>query len=122
VVLALLTTPPNYLWQQFLERTFPAYERPGGHDVEKDPHALEVGVSSAEAGKFKRKLNIQNTLSKWFVDCITLGALVNTAMFLFLMGVMKGQTLAQVIRSIQTVSPWSLISRFQTTQYQNSYL
>ncbi|KAK8061770.1 hypothetical protein PG994_008136 [Apiospora phragmitis] len=113
VILTLLTCPPNYVWQQFLERSFPAYERRAApNDVEKNQHEMEkmteantsvVGVgqsgvgAAGEAGKFnKPKLNVQNTIAKWFIDCITLGALMNTVAFFILMGFLKGQGLGQI--------------------------
>ncbi|KAK8132147.1 mpv17 / PMP22 family domain-containing protein [Apiospora kogelbergensis] len=108
VILTLLTCPPNYVWQQFLERSFPAYERRGApNDVEKNQHEMEkmteahVGQSAgpgADAAGHggKPKLNIQNTMAKWFIDCITLGALMNTVAFFILMGFLKGQGLGQI--------------------------
>ncbi|KAK6829505.1 hypothetical protein PG990_012248 [Apiospora arundinis] len=107
VILTLLTCPPNYVWQQFLERSFPAYERRGApNDVEKNQHEMEkmtaeganaVGVGqNGGADAPKPKLNIQNTMAKWFIDCITLGALMNTVAFFILMGFLKGQGLGQI--------------------------
>ncbi|KAK8075338.1 hypothetical protein PG997_010001 [Apiospora hydei] len=112
VILTLLTCPPNFVWQQFLERSFPAYERRvAPNDVEKNQHELEkmmsdssssasveIGGAAAagESAKNKPKLNIQNTLAKWFIDCITLGALMNTVAFFILMGFLKGQGLGQI--------------------------
>lgn len=100
VLLTFITTPPNYQWQQLLERAFPAYapnapERP---DVEKGAMIGEVAQPVA-----KPRLNIRNTLTKWFVDCITLGALLNTVAFLVIMGMMKRQTAAQIADNIRTV-------------------
>ncbi|KAH7041220.1 uncharacterized protein B0I36DRAFT_282017 [Microdochium trichocladiopsis] len=67
-----LTTPPNYLWQALLERLFPA------------------------------KLNWTNTLTKWFIDCITLGALFNTLAFFILTGLLKNQPLSQIAHTVRT--------------------
>lgn len=55
----------------------------------------------------KPRLNIRNTLCKWFLDCITLGALLNTVVFLMVMGLMKGQTLESVGMNIKMVSSHS---------------
>lgn len=44
----------------------------------------------------KRKINWLNTFMKMFIDCITLGALVNTVAFLVIMGLLKGQNWARV--------------------------
>jgi hypothetical protein len=49
------------------------------------------GGSRSQQGS-QGRLNIRNTLVKWFVDCITLGALFNTTAFLVIMGALKGQS------------------------------
>ncbi|KAI0180781.1 hypothetical protein GGR52DRAFT_5184 [Hypoxylon sp. FL1284] len=91
VAVTLITAPPNYMWQQLLERTFPAYERktPSG-DVEKQ------NASGENAPERTPKLNLRNTMSKWFIDCITLGAIFNTVAFFVLMGIMKRQSPDQI--------------------------
>ncbi|KAI0480958.1 hypothetical protein GGR56DRAFT_297977 [Xylariaceae sp. FL0804] len=117
VAVTLIATPPNYMWQQLLERSFPAYERrvpssatAGGRDLEKQKTPMMtddagegsssssgVGGSSAEPPR----LSWRNTLAKWFIDCITLGALFNTLAFFVLMGVLKrqpGQLIARNVR------------------------
>lgn len=43
-------------------------------------------------------------MTKWFIDCITMGAIMNTVAFLVLMGIMKGQSGAQIGNNIRTVS------------------
>ncbi|KKY16302.1 putative mpv17 pmp22 family protein [Phaeomoniella chlamydospora] len=62
VALTLITAPPNYKWQQFLERTFPAFQ-PSGVRQEKD---VERAVEKREDDHEKHpkpKLNIRNTVS-----------------------------------------------------------
>ncbi|OTB01354.1 hypothetical protein M426DRAFT_323504 [Hypoxylon sp. CI-4A] len=102
VSVTFITAPPNYMWQQLLERSFPAYERtaPVG-DIEKQ------GAGAQDAGSLdnaepKQKLNLQNTFAKWFIDCITLGAIFNTVAFFVLMGFLKWQPTAQIIYNIRT--------------------
>lgn len=107
VILAFLTAPPNYVWQQFLERSFPAYEHQAPlRDVESQMKEKDddVGLGSDQAASavHKPRLNIKNTLSKWFIDCITLGALMNTAAFFILMGLLKNQAVAQIAHNIRT--------------------
>ncbi|KAI0879173.1 hypothetical protein GGS24DRAFT_231339 [Hypoxylon argillaceum] len=114
VTVTFLATPPNYLWQQLLERTFPAYERrrPGaaargrGSDSPRD---LEKQVAAAadepEAGagpEPKPKLNLRNTFAKWFIDCITVGAILNTVAFLVLMGMLKRLPVAVIAHKVRT--------------------
>jgi hypothetical protein len=119
VALAFLTAPPNYRWQQYLEHWFPSYERrsPLG-DVEsgrkekndeksEKREAVEAHDGTArylqqsQQDQKQLKLNWRNTFAKWFIDCITIGALLNTAAFFILMGVLKGQTTAQIGHNVR---------------------
>ncbi|KAI0388410.1 Mpv17/PMP22 family protein [Xylariaceae sp. FL0594] len=83
VLYTLLNVPPNFLWQDYLESTFPAY------------HAspTSAAVKSAAAGDDKQldeaarkgtlvepKLNLTNTAIKLLLDQ-TVGAAVNTFLF-----------------------------------------
>lgn len=137
---ALISAPPNYLWQVYLERMFPAYAPSSGgrraakgshhsdedlrnRDIEK--HAggsaddwKESGSKAAAAGHgnkssssstdgksrstSKPRLNMRNTLTKWFLDCITLGAIFNTVLFFTLMGLLKQQPLGHIAANIRT--------------------
>ncbi|PNP49874.1 hypothetical protein THARTR1_09404 [Trichoderma harzianum] len=115
IVLSLITAPPNYLWQQFLEKSFPAYppiqkSRDGVKDIELK--AMEEAAAGASIGggsqpqseaATQSKFSIRNTLTKWFIDCITAGAIMNTVAFLVIMGVLKGQPMAQISSNIKAV-------------------
>ncbi|CAK3749078.1 hypothetical protein D6C85_07007 [Lecanosticta acicola] len=97
VILSLLTAPPNFLWQMFLERTFP-----GRKAVPvSDPEDAEKG-NTEEEGEKVLKLDWKNTMIKWFVDCISMGALLNTTAFLILMGLMKGRTWNEIATALRT--------------------
>ncbi|KAM6519352.1 hypothetical protein FALCPG4_012992 [Fusarium falciforme] len=113
VTLTLITAPPNYHWQQFLERTFPAY--PSGRTQERigdiemtpaeDAPELKEGYEErmAEVNRDREpKFSMKNTLTKWFVDCISAGAIMNTVAFLIIMGVLKGQASSQIWSNIKT--------------------
>ncbi|KAI1168507.1 hypothetical protein F5B18DRAFT_595385 [Nemania serpens] len=107
VAVAFLTAPPNYMWQQLLERTFPAYERKRPSTGADSPRDLEKQLAAAtpEAGagpEPKPRLNLKNTFAKWFIDCISLGAIFNTVAFFVLMGALKGQPAAVIARNIRT--------------------
>ncbi|ROT37609.1 hypothetical protein SODALDRAFT_325174 [Sodiomyces alkalinus F11] len=67
---AIVNTPYNYLWQDYLEQTFPAYDKP--------PQQSGKGAKSSAAGD--RKLNVKNTLVKTLLDQ-TIGSVVNTFLF-----------------------------------------
>ncbi|KID82535.1 Mpv17/PMP22 [Metarhizium guizhouense ARSEF 977] len=90
-MLTLLTTPPNYHWQQFLERRFPAYvpTRPPYEAIELQDIAEEGGERQAQPPE---AFSYHNTLAKWFIDCITVGAVLNTVAFLVIMGVLKARS------------------------------
>jgi hypothetical protein len=98
----MITAPPNYQWQHFLEKAFPAYVRiDDGRDLEKRETRQD---SLTDEARSKPKLSLRNTLAKWFVDCMTLGAIVNVVAFFILMGLLKGQGLELIGHNIRTVS------------------
>ncbi|KAI0200665.1 hypothetical protein F4808DRAFT_147699 [Astrocystis sublimbata] len=106
VFITLLTAPPNYKWQQLLEQTFPAYERQrpsaGGDDARDLEKQLKEKPDTGAGPEAKPKLNLRNTFAKWFIDCITIGAIFNTAAFFLLMGILKGQPGAVITHNIRT--------------------
>ncbi|PHH77779.1 hypothetical protein CDD80_203 [Ophiocordyceps camponoti-rufipedis] len=57
LLFSIISTPPNYLWQEFLESTYPAHPR-----------------------KNKGSLSVYNTIAKFILDQ-TIGAVVNTLLF-----------------------------------------
>ncbi|KAL9096382.1 MAG: hypothetical protein Q9165_001379 [Trypethelium subeluteriae] len=106
VIITIITCPPNFLWQQWLERTFPGRKDVDTPEDEKD----EDGIDMAERGKEKieaskpqgkSNLNIRNTLTKWFIDCITMGAIFNTVAFLLLINLLKGNGPDITMRAIR---------------------
>ncbi|KAL7898386.1 hypothetical protein HDV63DRAFT_349937 [Trichoderma sp. SZMC 28014] len=70
VLFAVVSTPPNFLWQDFLESTFPAHPSP------------PPSKSSKEKNKDKSppKLSLTNTIIKFTLDQ-TVGAALNTLLF-----------------------------------------
>ncbi|PTB39865.1 hypothetical protein M441DRAFT_141676 [Trichoderma asperellum CBS 433.97] len=86
IVYTVLTTPPNYRWQEFLEQTFPTTTEPKGDKTLKDKSSPSPSQDAVTAGK----LNIANTAAKFFLDQ-GLGAPVNTLLFICLMGQMNLQ-------------------------------
>jgi len=67
ILFAMLTAPLNYLWQDFLESTFPAHPPPPHPKKSDDPPPPP-------------KLSLRNTAIKLALDQ-TLGATVNTLLF-----------------------------------------
>jgi hypothetical protein len=120
LVLDLITAPINYKWQEFLETTFPRHEQTTKQgynaipleerDVEKNTSNGQSQANTSDDGqgsssrpmKIRRKRkaskpplppkkNWKNIWIKWFIDCITIGAIFNTVAFLVVMGFLKGQ-------------------------------
>ncbi|KAH7182496.1 uncharacterized protein B0J16DRAFT_148872 [Fusarium flagelliforme] len=107
ITLTVMTAPPNYHWQAYLEKTFPAYPAPKGpnlgrlNDLEMQP-SQDAEVKVGQPQKKEPKFSMKNTLTKWFVDCITAGAIMNTIAFLVIMGLLKGQGGTQIVNNIKT--------------------
>ncbi|KIW06177.1 hypothetical protein, variant [Verruconis gallopava] len=118
IVVTLITCPPNFHWQQFLERTFPAYRSTRRNDIpltrqdvterdekkRRNSNADAVSVAVSGSGS-KPKINWRNTFLKMFIDCITLGALLNTVAFLVIMGLLKGHNMEMLAATVRRVSP-----------------
>ncbi|KAL7934710.1 hypothetical protein V8C35DRAFT_327085 [Trichoderma chlorosporum] len=76
IVYTLITAPPNYLWQQFLEKSLPAYppiKQPhdrGGKDIElremeeATGPSIGAGTQSQSGSRAQAKFSIRNTLAK----------------------------------------------------------
>lgn len=109
VIFTLLTAPPNYLWQYALERLFPARKPsnlakqtlPRYQDRENDGLMANQGLRQDEEPE--TKLDWKNTMIKWLLDCMTLGALLNVTAFIILMGFMKGRSSSQIANALRTV-------------------
>ncbi|KAF2101958.1 hypothetical protein NA57DRAFT_53899 [Rhizodiscina lignyota] len=103
----VITAPPNYYWQGWLEKTWPGYEpgaapTPPKDDIELAEKGDRVSEKEKEQHQLsKPRLNKRNTFTKWFVDCITLGAIGNTVAFLLIIGVLKGYDMAAIRKNIR---------------------
>ncbi|KAL7893381.1 hypothetical protein HDV63DRAFT_408659 [Trichoderma sp. SZMC 28014] len=110
IAYTLITAPPNYIWQQFLEKALPAYppmHRQHNHgDKDIELRAMEESIGERaepqNESSAQSKFSIRNTLAKWFIDCITAGAIMNTVAFLAVMGILKGQPAIQIASNIKT--------------------
>lgn len=111
VIFALLTAPMNYKFQQLLEYAFPGVENGpapirrrslrhrAGHRRHDD---LERQVEKRSPASRRPRLHWGNVLAKWFLDCLSLGTVLNTTAFLVIMGVLKGQSAHQVAANLRT--------------------
>lgn len=82
VIFSFLSCPPNILWQEFLEDKFPGY------------FTDSTGQS---------RLDKLNTARKFTLDQ-TLGAYVNTVLFIAAMSAFKGKDFRGIYRDLQRVS------------------
>ncbi|KAJ9155217.1 Mpv17/PMP22 family protein [Pleurostoma richardsiae] len=83
VMYTLINTPPNFLWQDFLESTFPAYHAAPtdtalASAASGDDKALDA--RARDGSLVEPRLSIRNTLAKTLLDQ-TAGAVVNTFLF-----------------------------------------
>lgn len=73
-------------------------------DIAEEEEDLEE-QSNRKKNKKKQqkrgKLNLRNTAIKWFIDCITVGAIINTLAFLIIMGLLKLQGPATIWQNIK---------------------
>lgn len=70
VLFSLFSTPPNYLWQQKVEKLLPGYTT---QKIEVDDGGRGVEV--------EKKLNVKNTIMKFAFDQ-TVVALINVTLFI----------------------------------------
>jgi protein Mpv17 len=127
IALNLIITPPNFLWQVFLEARFPSYtrrERRGKDHLEtgRSTNDLDwLGPTSYgatlsddddddddEDNDIKPKqnwrdgqLNWVNLTKKLAIDCFTVGALVNIIAFFVIMGILKAMHPSDIMRSLR---------------------
>ncbi|KXJ94066.1 hypothetical protein Micbo1qcDRAFT_159035 [Microdochium bolleyi] len=86
VLWSIISTPPNFLWQDFLESTFPAYHasptREAVLSASKAGGDADAALDSAgkEAKLVEPRLNKANTVVKLLLDQ-TIGAAGNTILF-----------------------------------------
>ncbi|KAL8829139.1 MAG: hypothetical protein Q9170_006299 [Blastenia crenularia] len=99
VVFAILATPPNFQWQQYLERKLP------GYTVEKNESGGDVKerTPTGEGVTTKRRLNVMNTVMKVIIDQ-TLGAAVNVALYLGGVRALQGVPLGECLQVVKEVS------------------
>lgn len=97
IVYTVLTTPPNYRWQEFLERMFPTTTEP------KDKSLEGKSGKSSPSSTTRGRLNLANTAAKFILDQ-TLGAPINTLLFICLMGQMSSRSYNHILSSIISVS------------------
>ncbi|KAJ9617254.1 hypothetical protein H2200_000975 [Cladophialophora chaetospira] len=94
IILAIITTPPNYKWQSWLEETFPTY--PERANPQKAGKKEDDTLPKDE----KTALSIPNTIAKFVLDQ-TFGAVFNTVWFIFMINLLRGQSFNHIITLVQ---------------------
>ncbi|KAG9231325.1 hypothetical protein BJ875DRAFT_122883 [Amylocarpus encephaloides] len=104
-ILGILTTPPNFKWQEFLERQFPSMK-----SIAAQSHSKATDDEKNVAGKMGSlgaRLSVRNTVAKFFLDQ-TIGCWLNTLAFLLLLGFSKGKSLTHIEEQIRN-DYWSMV-------------
>ncbi|EUC38946.1 hypothetical protein COCVIDRAFT_109844 [Bipolaris victoriae FI3] len=83
VVFSVLSTPPNIIWQGFLEDQFPT-------NVPSAPASTSSEKSASKSEPAKTTMSRRNVLIKFILDQ-TIGAVVNTLMFVSYMAYVNAQ-------------------------------
>ncbi|KAJ4199324.1 hypothetical protein NW759_016150 [Fusarium solani] len=91
IIWTIISTPPNYLWQDYLEQTFPAYHAAPTHAaaekvLRSDDEAINGMIAKVDL--VEPKFNVRNALVKTMLDQ-TAGAAVNTFLFSIFMHALK---------------------------------
>lgn len=93
--IAVIVTPPNFLYQKFLEDSFPT-KVPTAVPKKASDEKLQSRTSKNE------RLSKSNTLAKFCLDQ-SFGAMANTVMFIILIGLFKGKSLATINADVHRV-------------------
>ncbi|KAK0613108.1 hypothetical protein B0T17DRAFT_398337 [Bombardia bombarda] len=116
LIYGAISTPPNFMWQEFLESTFPA----------SHPAPTSSAIASAAAGDEKAldrsalegrlvepKLNKANTFIKTVLDQ-TLGSAVNTIAFIVFMHAVRA---GMEHRDVGSAGSWAFLTSGDTIRY-----
>lgn len=93
VTFTLINCPPNYLWQEYLEDRYPGFTTTNSQMARSPEKPNPAGAKS---------LNVRNTITKFVLD-MTLGAAVNTVLFIAVIGALKGLDGNDILEAIQRV-------------------
>jgi protein Mpv17 len=97
IILAIITTPPNYKWQLWLEETFPSHPR---RAVSQN---AEKKQDDKPAKEEKPALSVTNTVAKFLLDQ-SFGAGFNTIWFIVMLNLLKGQSFEFIMTTARNVS------------------
>ena len=93
LIYTLISTPPNFWWQEYIEKRFPGYKL-GKVEVEDGGKGVEV----------EKKLNVANTLIKLGLDQ-TVASIVNVVAYIGLTRLLSGVPAVECLDAMRKV--WS---------------
>ncbi|TVY13119.1 hypothetical protein LARI1_G008966 [Lachnellula arida] len=99
VIFSALNTPPNFLWQSFLESTFPSHylvPSTAAISAASTNNEKELDREEKTDSLLEPKLSLQNTAIKFTLDQ-TIGATINTLVFSLFVAGFKGATVEQAV-------------------------
>lgn len=91
LIYTLLSTPPNFWWQEYIERNFPGYTL-GKVEVDDGGKGVEV----------EKKLNVANTLIKLGLDQ-TVASVVNVVAYIGLTRLLSGVPVVECLDAVRKV-------------------
>ena len=91
VAFSLISTPPNYLWQEQVEKLLPGYTT---KKLEEDEGGRGL--------KVEKKLNVSNTIMKFVFDQ-TVMALINVTLFIGGVRLLQGVPLVECLQAVKEV-------------------
>merc|ERR1711939_14621 len=106
VLFALVSTPPNYQWQVYLEDKFPGYHLTPKEEEKKPSREVQE----------TKKLNVRNTAIKFALDQ-TIGNVFNTYAFIAAFAYFRGHDVMEACRTqfwpmrMAALKVWPLVSR-----------
>lgn len=112
---AILNTPLNCAWQEWLESKFPgsttsdpAVAHPAGANGYKEKRQNDINSTQqtikTTADAQTRSLNVRNTMTKFALDQ-TIGAVFNTVLFIVGISAIKGLSWDEIVSAVKNVSP-----------------
>lgn len=99
LIYTLLSTPPNFWWQEYIEKIFPGY-KVGKVEIDDGGKGVEV----------EKKLNVANTLIKLVLDQ-TVASIVNVVAYIGFTRLLSGVPAVEclnAVRMVRSMFPCSL--------------
>jgi len=99
VLYSVISTPPNYKWQLWLEDNFPS--NPKKKDVAAAPE--KKNDDNVKGEEEKQTLSVTNTIAKFVLDQ-SIGAAFNTLLFITMINLFRGAGYDKIVTAVQRVS------------------